>query len=237
MKQQYFADVNDYKKYGLLRALAGPDTRLLVAWMLTPNDGRSDGNLLGYLRRPEKWRRLDPDLFDFLESTNPATQPRSVAAIEAWPGMAATFLSAIVPDSASGRDEWTGQLIERARVHDLVFFDPDNGIEIKSRPRGRKDSSKYVLWRELEGTWAAGSSLVVYQHFPREPRQDFMERVARELQRRLGCLEVAVLRTPYVAFFVVPQEGWIETIQQRSRAFARHWDPYIRLERPLDRTG
>ena len=44
MKDQYFGDVNDYLKYGLLRALQSQgDLKLLVAWMLTPNDARSDG--------------------------------------------------------------------------------------------------------------------------------------------------------------------------------------------------
>src|SRR5689334_17138573 len=44
MKHQYFGDVNDYRKYGLLRSIqkeAG--LRVAVCWMLTPNDGRSDG--------------------------------------------------------------------------------------------------------------------------------------------------------------------------------------------------
>jgi hypothetical protein len=40
MKNQYFGDINDYRKYGLLRMLHSTgDGRLLVAWMLTPDDG------------------------------------------------------------------------------------------------------------------------------------------------------------------------------------------------------
>ena len=44
MKDQYFGDINDYRKYGILRALQskGQGT-LLVAWMLTPDDGSRDG--------------------------------------------------------------------------------------------------------------------------------------------------------------------------------------------------
>ena len=37
MKDQYFGDINDYRKYGILRALQSKGQRtLLVAWMLTP---------------------------------------------------------------------------------------------------------------------------------------------------------------------------------------------------------
>ena len=44
MKNQHFGDISDYRKYGLLRALqSSGDGRLLVAWMLTPDDGSRDG--------------------------------------------------------------------------------------------------------------------------------------------------------------------------------------------------
>ena len=39
MKNQYFGDINDYRKYGLLRILStyGP-IKTAVCWMLTPDD-------------------------------------------------------------------------------------------------------------------------------------------------------------------------------------------------------
>jgi hypothetical protein len=44
MKNQYVADVNDFRKYGLIRGLAeGNDLRTAVCWMLTPDDWRADG--------------------------------------------------------------------------------------------------------------------------------------------------------------------------------------------------
>jgi hypothetical protein len=66
MKEQYVGDINDYRKYALLRALAGGGKiKIGVCWMLTPRDNRSDGNKLNYLKNPNKWRRYDPSLFDF----------------------------------------------------------------------------------------------------------------------------------------------------------------------------
>ena len=36
MKDQYFGDINDYRKYGLLRVItASSGLQLLVAWMLS----------------------------------------------------------------------------------------------------------------------------------------------------------------------------------------------------------
>ena len=67
MKNQYFGDVNDYRKYGLLRGLVEERQKLGVCWMLTPSDGTSDGQKIRYLKEPERFRHLDPTLFDRLE--------------------------------------------------------------------------------------------------------------------------------------------------------------------------
>src|SRR5580700_4411694 len=64
MKEQYVGDVNDYRKYALLRhfAIVGA-LRVGVCWMLTPPD---TGNLRHYLSEPKKWRDYDEGLFDQL---------------------------------------------------------------------------------------------------------------------------------------------------------------------------
>jgi len=50
--------VNDYFKYSLLRALAGPagDVRVGVCWMLTWPDDRPAGNKITYLQDEKRWR-------------------------------------------------------------------------------------------------------------------------------------------------------------------------------------
>ena len=68
MKDQYFGDVNDYRKYGLLREiLASANVRLGVCWMLTAPDSRTDGAHVAYLDNPKKYRVFDCELFDWLE--------------------------------------------------------------------------------------------------------------------------------------------------------------------------
>jgi hypothetical protein len=50
VKHQYFGDINDYRKYGLLRTLCrGLDLDLLIAWMLTPGEDTTDGRFTSYL--------------------------------------------------------------------------------------------------------------------------------------------------------------------------------------------
>ena len=64
MKVQYFGDVNDYRKYALLRLLAAAGFTIGINWHLTPDDDGADGNKRDYLAKPDKWRGYDPELFD-----------------------------------------------------------------------------------------------------------------------------------------------------------------------------
>ena len=207
MKNQYFGDINDYRKYGLLRAILRA-SRLctLVAWMLTPDDQRSDGNFVSYLEDSAKWARHDPDLFGHLKEMLAHGAPRHVDLMERaslLPG--AKYYSAVVPDSAKDRAAWFQAMLEQAQGLKLVFLDPDNGLEVKSRPYGRKNSSKYLFWREVEDLWASGKSLLIYQHFTREKRDHFIARKMAELSRAAPKSLLEAFSTPRVVFFMALQ--------------------------------
>ena len=52
LKDQYVGDINDYRKYALLRALSADGAnRLGVCWMLTESDGGNHGSWLGYMEQ------------------------------------------------------------------------------------------------------------------------------------------------------------------------------------------
>ncbi len=214
MKDQYFGDVNDYRKYGLLRALqAGGLGGLLVAWMLTGNDKRRDGNMREYLDRPDRWRHIDSQLYDGLRQVLQTADQPSVSLIHDAGLLPRTrFFSDIVPDDMVEREAWRRRLLLAAQGADLVFLDPDNGIEVKSKPVGRKDSSKYVTWSEIDQLWESGCSVLVYQHFTREKRQAFMERLSTELRQRTSAPLVAAFRTPHVLFLLAAQERHRESM-------------------------
>jgi hypothetical protein len=134
MKNQYFGDINDYRKYGLLRAWqrVGNGT-LLVAWMLTPDDEANHGRLRSYLKKPDKWRKYDPDLFDRLTGILRGAKELSVCLME-QSGLLerAIYYAQQVPDKREERDKWREGLLRCAQGVDLVFLDPDNGIEVPS---------------------------------------------------------------------------------------------------------
>jgi len=108
------------------------------------------------------------------------------------------------------------------RECDVLFFDPDNGIEIQSTGRGQRGSAKYIYWSELREAYGNGHSLLVYQHFPRVERTRFVPFLADRLRDELGAPRVEGLATPYVAFFLVHQaahsvafEKAVETVQSK----------------------
>lgn len=231
MKNQYFGDINDYRKYGLLRLLTnGGEIKVAVCWMLTADDDQGDGGRIKYLSQPQEWRRRDPTLYDHLERSVLQRRVRNVAEIEnSSILLSCRFLSDIVPDDEQGRREYFRRLADVAHECDLVFFDPDNGIEVKSKPCGRKGSSKYLCWHEIEDFWEAGHSLLIYQHFPRLPRDPFIEGRARELIHKTGGPAVISFRTSHVVFFLVPQPECPGYFRDRSAEVVQRWADEIQV--------
>jgi hypothetical protein len=84
VKNQYFGDINDYRKYGLLRILQSKgDGRILVGCMLTPDNGGRNGGFRSHLADPDKWRHYDSTLFSGLVEMLRSASVPGVSLIEA----------------------------------------------------------------------------------------------------------------------------------------------------------
>jgi hypothetical protein len=84
---------------------------------------------------------------------------------------------------------------------DLVFFDPDNGLEVKSAT-GRK-RSKYVLLDEVADHYGAGRLVLFYQHLGKSlPAKAFVEEKAAKLRAVLACASMSAFDTPHVVFLL-----------------------------------
>lgn len=231
MKNQYFGDINDYRKYGLLRILIGPGKMsAAVCWMLTPGDGRTHGRFVKYLEQPERWRHFDPWLYDRLRDTVAVNGIRNVKLahrMELVP--ACRYYDTTLPDKQEARSVYFRDFWDFAKGCDLMFFDPDNGIEVKSVPCGRKYSSKYLYWSELIHGVSEGYSVMVYQHFPFEKREKFIGRMTREILSRTGASLVYWFRTPFVVFFLVPSVSNQINFEQSIFRLRETWGNQIRV--------
>ena len=235
MKNQYFGDINDYRKYGLLRVLSG-DGKISsgVCWMLTPSDGRTDGQFLRYLDQRDRWRGYDSDLFEHLYRCVRVDNQRDVRWVEDSDVLPnARFFSRMLSDDARARRDYFSGMLESFRDIDLIFFDPDNGFEVPSKLLGRKDSSKYLYWDELGRTYASGHSVLVYQHFTREKREQFVIRRADELGSRTEAPVIFSFRTSRVVFFLAAQVAHVAHLAHQAGQVESTWGDRIRVDQHL----
>jgi hypothetical protein len=228
MKNQYFGDINDYRKYGLLRILAaGGKNKIAICWMLTADDSKSDGKFTTYLNSPYSWRPFDPDLFDFLSKTVAGKNKRDVASIARTNLVpSASYFSLFLADG--NRDEYFERLHAHLRRSHILFFDPDNGLEIQSVPKERRGSHKYLYWDEAHRFFSKGHSLLIYQHFPRIQRERFIILRAADFFEKMGTKIVYSFRTSKVVFFLVPQRHHEQAIRSIAREVGRAWGGEIR---------
>ncbi|GBD47027.1 hypothetical protein [Methylopila sp. Yamaguchi] len=205
MKEQYVGDINDYRKYALLRVLAaGGRHRVGVCWMMTPSDGSADGNVLSYLTKPERFRAFDSDLFDLLRSTVNDVGGRRLSAIEAGEAIpSATYYNAQLPREREARSAYWRNCLASFRDRDLVFLDPDNGLAVASTAKGRKNSDKYIFLDEVAAFYTAGQSLLIYQHYPRIDRVSFAAACASSLRAIASDAEVWRFSTAHVLFLLL----------------------------------
>jgi hypothetical protein len=236
MKNQYVGDINDYFKYSILRALASRSNRpLAICWMLTDDDASTDGSLTAYLDRPGKFRELDPGLFDGLKAVL-ATGRRDVATIESK-GLipCAAYVSGLLYDQATARAAYFADLWSGLPDRTLLFFDPDNGLEVSSVPKGRRGSRRYLYFDELHQAIELGHVAVVYQHFPRVQRSVFVTKLMESLRDRIPQAEAIAIYSSRVAYLVVGEDQELRHLSEALHEIADRWDGGLRVSVPQAR--
>ena len=129
MKNQYVGDINDYKKYSLIEIISEVlNEKILIAWMLTDGDSRNDGNKLDYLKNNRNERQLNPELFDKLISIDKSK--REIKTVQELLGEKYNYYSETLCDNREERTKYFETLLVEAKEVGIVFFDPDNGIEV-----------------------------------------------------------------------------------------------------------
>jgi hypothetical protein len=147
-----------------------------VIWYLVDDEsGNKNGRHLSYLSDPALME-CDSDLRGVLKEIVEGDE-RCVSLIEQREVLpqGTVFFSERLPSDGpmarivrtAQRHEWFGRALLVTQGCDLVFLDPDNGLEIASAPRGSPRSHKHVLMREVQVLLARAQSVLVYQHMHR----------------------------------------------------------------------
>lgn len=230
LKNQYFGDVGDYGKYGLLRFLAKNGINIAINWYLTPNAGSNDGKHISYLN-DGKMRRFDPELFDLLsEMLNNGI--RDINAFEDQdkiPG--AIYYNKLLDNTGITRSEkrdirteWHKDALDICKEADLVFLDPDNGA-CEKEPTSAKESIKYCYASEIADYYNAGQNVVYYCSKGRRT-YDQWEDTKAMMQRVLPDAKLAI-----ITFHKGTQRSYIFVLHKKSfrkyvgliREFLRKW--------------
>ena len=186
MQDRYTGDVGDFGKYGLLRALCGmhnaQSLRLGVVWCLVPDESHNDdGKFTRYLQVVNrKFRDCDQELYDGLRSLlvdnsgqmiKENRQVRTIQHSALLPPDTIFYSEPLVcrkemlrATRLQTREEWFRGALEGTAEAELVFLDPDNGIECQSVSRTALKAPKYVFWDEIRAFADREQSVVVIHH-------------------------------------------------------------------------
>lgn len=257
MQNRYVGDVGDFGKYGLLRNLCGKDMSekklsLGVLWYLIPDESHNeDGKYVGYLepkRENEKrFRNCDKELYDKLRDIINSGQ-RSVQIIShsnVLPNGTIFYdeplsyweLPSSNPETRKKRlnlrDTWVQAGLDRTTICDLIFVDPDNGLQVKSVERHHNKAPKYAYFEELLPIIQRGQSLIIYHHLCRNgTASKQVEERLNQIEEHFGISDTYALlykRGTLRAFIVVPSKKDGQVLIERSIKTMITWNEHFEL--------
>lgn len=261
MQDRYTGDIGDYGKYGLLRQLCGlrdddaEPLRLGVAWYrpepeTVESDPPNDGKHIAYLhpKNKERFRPCDPTLYDALHKIVVKCKDRQVKKVEQSNvlGADALFYDAYIPGPATQargearavpRRAWTEQVLRATERCEIVFLDPDNGLEPPSAAIRHKAAVKHAYLEEIEPLVKRGQSVVIYHHLGRHgTHADQIARWLKRLRQEFNPADIFALRyqprSPR-AFFVLAQKHHTPILRERAAALLTSpWREHFELHNP-----
>ena len=257
MQNRFCCDQGDFGKYGLLRRLCCADAHgealhIGLFWYLVPDEaGSSNGKLTGYLRdtaaNRREYRACDPELWDCLKwHLHPdrrnirAIQESGILAPDTvyfdelleWPAHLRANSDAERRRRIEHRKMWWQRGFDRTSGCQVIFFDPDNGLEVTVPEYGRK-GPKYTFIDEVVPFYKRGQSLVIYQHISRsKTATEQVEGRLEQLREAIGAGSAFAMhyhRGTARAYLVIPTQKHAKVLQGRARQmcegpWGRHFD-------------
>jgi hypothetical protein len=92
------------------------------------------------------------------------------------------------------RELWYRAGFKQLETCDIIFFDPDNGLEVESVRKYSDKGPKYVWHDEVIDYYQRGQSLIIYNHRSREPQEKYLKRFDRIRAMTPDSNNVLVLR-------------------------------------------
>ncbi len=205
MKNQYFGDNKDLFTYDLIWQIiqAGLVNHFTFIPMLTRNDNKRHGEK--FSRDKAKAGTKNKGLMNFLDKCVKEGR-RDIKQLEGFFARCAVEMTIYGKDfSHENRREYFEQIGDELLSKSLVFVDPDIGLEVK---RSGKEHILYAEVRNLYERMAKDSILMVFQHFPRKSRQEYLNTRCEELKEKIaGDFPVCIDDNEIIFFFLTKDKS------------------------------
>lgn len=195
MRDEYVGDVGDFGKYILLnklREFGRGKIKLGVNWYYNTqpenhhaNDGRYTNYLNPLYRNSNRYKECSPPIQPIYEQlgTIVNNEQRQIAEIENRKILidGTIFYSTPLPCNAlqgrkKEREDWFKNSLEKIEAANIVFLDPDNGIETPNVTKTQARAVKYAFFDEIERYYIEKKTVIIYNHRDRTPQQQYEER-------------------------------------------------------------
>ena len=170
MKNQWFGDIHDFRKYGLLAFLSNCYNNIYIDWMLTKDiPDTKDGKIVKFAgtNRKNYWApatagKIQKQIWEYLHNFH--MKPDNIRHVSY--GM--QFLSHFNNNCnffSSLDYEWNNKQFILSQQH-LIFFDADNGLanNIPNKKIKTESDPRYITCEKIDQYLNKQFSVLIYQH-------------------------------------------------------------------------
>jgi hypothetical protein len=198
MQNRYVGDIGDYSKFVLIKYFYKFYKKCGIIWYLYPNENHNND---GKFRNYDKFKLQDKEMVKLMQYFSKYKErERNIQELEKIlinNGFELTFFNECIEKNCDTffsnwrerkkyREKWFSKALEKVKNCDVVFADPDNGIEIKSCPiKSRKKSGKYIFFDEIEKLLQKHKIVIIYQHFIRKKQDIFINEKEKEIRDKI----------------------------------------------------
>lgn len=234
MQNKYVGDIGDFDKYYLLRVLSGNDLKLGINWRFVKGDdeNNNDGEKIGYLKKrmPKDLNDIRKYVFEKLRKIVIEDKNRNLKTIESseiLPSETKYFADEI--PNGTKRFNWHKKSLDYLKKCDLIFYDPDNGLERGSYGKLSNKAKKFVFFDEIIDAFKQEKSIIIYQHLS---RQKTIDDVNKRIEQLRDCLPVKEenVKTVYSSsqryYLIIIQDKHLKNLEEK---FSTIPVPYMQL--------
>lgn len=139
------------------------------------------------------------------------------------------------------RTQWLTEAVNSVKKCNVIFLDPDNGLEIKSVSKlSQIKSGKFAYYLEVKKFFENKKTCVIYHHLNRNStHHEQMQYRAKELKNMVphDSVVFALRFYPYSprAYFILTNKKEATKIRQKIKGFLSSscgigWDPYYEVK-------